>query len=163
MQIRIVDPVSEQDAPLGQTGLLWIKAPQLGGRDWVKTTDLASQDAEGFVWIRGRADNAIIRGGFKIVPSEVVAILERHPSVRSAVVIGLPEERLGHVPVAAVELRPEAAPVTGDELRQWARDNMTAYFVPVEIKVVDRLPRTPSMKVSEPDVKALFATAATTA
>src|SRR5439155_24359517 len=105
----------------------------------------------------------IIRGGFKIVPSEVVAILERHPSVRSAVVIGLPEERLGHVPVAAVELRPEAAPVTGDELRQWARDNMTAYFVPVEIKVVDRLPRTPSMKVSEPDVKALFATAATTA
>jgi len=163
VQIRIVDPDEEADVPVGQTGLLWIKAPQLGDREWVKTTDLASMDAEGFVWIRGRADNAIIRGGFKIVPSEVVAILERHPSVRSAAVIGLPDERLGQVPVAAIELSPEAPQVTGDALRAWARDNMTAYFVPAMIKVVERLPRTPSMKVSEPEVRALFAAAATAA
>ncbi len=156
VQVQIVDAESGEPVPSGATGLLSIKAPQLGGKDWIRTTDLASVDADGFVWIRGRADNAIIRGGFKIVPSEVVAILEQHPWILHASVVGLPHERLGQVPVAAVQLRPGVPTPSVEELRRWSKERMTSYFVPVDFRVVDALPRTPSMKVSEPDVKALF-------
>lgn len=156
VEVRIVQAGNDKAVDVGEVGLLCVKAPQLGGKEWVRTTDLASMDGEGFVWIRGRADNAIIRGGFKIAPSEVVAILEQHPQILHASVVGLAHERLGQVPVAAVQLRPGAEAVTGEELKRWAKEKMTSYFVPVDIKVVDALPRTPSMKVSEPDVKALF-------
>jgi len=67
----------------------------------------------------------------------------------------MPDERLGAVPVAAVELV-EGASVTSQELLQFARDHLTAYQVPRAIVVVDELPRTPSMKVSAPGVLALF-------
>ncbi|MOA02281.1 Long-chain-fatty-acid--CoA ligase FadD19 [compost metagenome] len=90
------------------------------------------------------------------MPSEVVAILEQHPWILHASVVGLPHERLGQVPVAAVQLRPGVPTPSVEELRRWSKERMTSYFVPVDFRVVDALPRTPSMKVSEPDVKALF-------
>ena len=155
VEIKVIDQVSGQPVAAGETGLLCVKAPQLGGQEWVKTTDLASVDIHGFVWIRGRADHAIIRGGFKIVPSEIVDVLETHPSIRNASIVGLPHERLGEIPVAAVELRPDAS-TTPEELRAWSRTKLTSYFVPVDFKIVASLPRTPSLKVSEPAVKALF-------
>ena len=85
-----------------------MRAAQLGTDDWVRTTDLARIDADGFLWILGRADQAIIRGGFKVQPEDVRAALERDPAVAEAAVVGVPDERLGAVPVAAVERRPGA-------------------------------------------------------
>jgi acyl-coenzyme A synthetase/AMP-(fatty) acid ligase len=67
----------------------------------------------------------------------------------------MPDERLGAVPIAAVELV-DGATITSAELLQFARERLTSYQVPREIVVVDELPRTPSMKVSAPGVLALF-------
>ena len=66
---------------------------------------MARIDTDGFVWIVGRADQAIIRGGFKVMPDDVRVALEGHPAVAGAAVVGRPDERLGETPVAMVELR----------------------------------------------------------
>ena len=124
--------------------------------DWVSTTDLASIDADGFVWLSGRADAAINRGGFKIIPNEVAAILEAHAQVKEATVVAMDDARLGQVPVAAVELCEGASGVSEASLKTWAKENMTSYFVPVRFAIVDALPRTSSMKVSLMDVRRLF-------
>ena len=158
VEARIVDPESDQVLPFGEEGLLELKGFQVGdGESWVRTTDRGVLDADRFLWIRGRADNAINRGGFKVHPDEVVAVLERHPAVREASVVGLPDRRLGQIPVAAVILRAGASPPSDAELADWVRGKLMAYCVPVAFKTVDDLPRTPSMKVSTPDVRELFA------
>ncbi|HUO12291.1 MAG TPA: long-chain fatty acid--CoA ligase, partial [Caulobacteraceae bacterium] len=158
VEARIVDPDTDQVLPFGAEGLLELKGFQVGdGESWVRTTDRGVLDEDRFLWIRGRADNAINRGGFKVHPDEVVAVLEQHPSVREASVVGVPDRRLGLVPVAAVILRAGAARPSDAELANWVRGKLMAYCVPVAFMVVDDLPRTPSMKVSTPAVRELFA------
>jgi len=156
-QLRVVDADDGRVLPEGSTGLLEVRTAQMGpDADWVRTTDLASIDSDGFLWIKGRADDAILRGGFKISPAEVVEVLERHPAVREAAVVGLPDPRLGAVPVAAVELDPDAEPLDPEALQEFARRHLARYQVPARILVVASLPRTPSLKVSQPHVRALF-------
>jgi acyl-CoA synthetase (AMP-forming)/AMP-acid ligase II len=140
--------VSERDGSVlapGEEGLLEVKASQLGGREWVRTTDLARIDADGFLWILGRADQAILRGGFKVLPDVVRSALERHPDVRGAVVVGRADARLGAVPVAAVELRPGAT--TSQRNLEFASKYLAPYEVPVEVALWSELPRTDSGKV----------------
>jgi acyl-CoA synthetase (AMP-forming)/AMP-acid ligase II len=151
--LRVVDPETGVELANDEVGLLEVGSTRTD--EWVRTTDLARLDADGFLWIHGRVDDAILRGGFKVFPGDIVDVLRSHPAVRDCGVTGMPDERLGAVPVAAVELV-DGAVVTSDELLQFARDHLTAYQVPREIAVVDELPRTPSMKVSAPGVLALF-------
>jgi acyl-CoA synthetase (AMP-forming)/AMP-acid ligase II len=159
-ELRVVDAESGAPAAAGTEGLLEVQSAQLGaGSGWVRTTDLARLDDDGFLWITGRADAAIIRGGFKVHPDEVRSVLEEHPAVREAAVVGLADERLGMLPVAAVECVAGAS-VDEQTLRDFARDRLTGYQVPARIAVVEALPRTPSMKVSQPGVRALFDDAA---
>ena len=155
-ELRVVD--AESGAPLaaGTEGLLEVKAAQLGDGPWIRTTDLARIDDDGFVWILGRADETIIRGGFKVRPDDVRAALERHPSVRGAAVVGVPDARLGSVPVAAVELRPGSETVTAELLAEHAAAHLARYELPVQIVVVDEIPRTASAKVDLAAVRALF-------
>ncbi len=158
VELRVVDPGTGAVLASGEVGLLEVRAPQLGGlaAGWVRTTDLARLDADAFLFLEGRADDAILRGGFKIAPVEVARVLEQHPAVREAAVVGLPDPRLGFVPVAAVELEP-GAPVPGEaELLDFARERLAGYQVPIRIRVVEALPRTPSLKVSQPAVRELF-------
>ena len=108
-ELRVVDADDGHDARLDEVGLLEVRAAQLGTDDWIRTTDLARIDADGFLWILGRADQAIIRGGFKVQPDDVRAALERSTAWPRRAVVGVPDERLGAVPVAAVERRPGAA------------------------------------------------------
>jgi acyl-CoA synthetase (AMP-forming)/AMP-acid ligase II len=145
--LRIVDEVTGQPLPPDEPGLLEVKPAQLGPDvDWVRTTDLARIDPDGFLYILGRADHAIIRGGFKVLPEHVREVLERHPSVRGAVVVGVPDARLGAVPVALVELRPDAHDDVADILAM-ASTSLARYELPTRIEVVRELPRTPSGKV----------------
>jgi long-chain acyl-CoA synthetase len=60
--------------------------------DWIRTTDLAVIDEDGFVFHRGRGDGAIMRGGFKVLPEKIIDVLQRHPSVLDAAVVGLPDQ-----------------------------------------------------------------------
>lgn len=147
----------ESDVPLeaGQVGILSIRCERFGP-DWIRTNDLALIDTDGFLFLHGRADDAINRGGFKILPEEVAAVLRRYPGVRDAAVVGRADSRLGQVPIAALELQPGAARPNDDQLRSFAREHLTAYMVPVEFHVVSMLPRTASMKVSRPELKAML-------
>jgi long-chain acyl-CoA synthetase len=158
---RIVDPESGAELPFGETGLLELRSAQLGDASaWVRTSDLAVLDADDFLWIKGRHDNAIIRGGFKVQPDDVVRALETHPAILEASVVGLPDERLGQVPAAAYVLRRDARQPTHEELAAFLKERLLAYQVPVKFLCLDELPRTPSMKVSQPDLKAMFGVAA---
>ena len=161
VEARIVDPGTGAVLPFGEEGLLELKASHLGdGRSWVRTTDLAVLDADRFLWIRGRFDNAIIRGGFKILPEDVIRAIEQHPAIREAAVVGLPDPRLGQVPAAAYLLREGAAAPTDEELRGFLRDRLLPYQVPVWLVRLAELPRTPSLKVSQPDLRELLASVA---
>jgi acyl-CoA synthetase (AMP-forming)/AMP-acid ligase II len=152
---RVVDQASGELLPNDAVGLLEVCGPQLAQAGWVRTTDLARIDDDGFIWIEGRADDVIIRGGFKVATGAVADVLRSHPAVLDACVIGVPDERLGQVPVAAVELRAEMR-ADAEALRGWAHDQLSPYQVPVQIIIVDALPRTPSMKVSQPEVRRLL-------
>jgi long-chain acyl-CoA synthetase len=156
-ELRVVAP--DTGAPLGtdEEGLLEVKTRQLGDESgWTRTTDLARIDADGFLWILGRADQAIIRGGFKIRPEDVRAALERDPRVRGAAVVSRADARLGAVPVAAVELRPGVPPVAPEDLLEEASNVLARYELPDELRLVDALPRTPAGKVDLAAVRELF-------
>jgi acyl-CoA synthetase (AMP-forming)/AMP-acid ligase II len=153
-RLRIVDHNGIPQEP-GRQGLLEVIPAQLDEKarspEWLLTTDLARIDADGFLWILGRADQAIIRGGFKVMPDDVRAALETHPAVQGAAVIGQPDPRLGETPVALVELRADAS-ADPDQLVAFLRDRLARYEIPTEIVIVDAIPRTPSGK---PDLMAV--------
>jgi long-chain acyl-CoA synthetase len=159
-ELRVIDPETMAPVPAGQDGLLEVRAAQMGDDSgWTRTTDLARLDEDGFLWILGRADQAIIRGGFKVRPEDVRAALERDSRVRAAAVVGRDDPRLGAVPVAAVELRPTASPVSTRDLLETASKVLARYELPAEIRIVDALPRTPSGKVELAAVRQLFTVA----
>ncbi|MGO9384301.1 MAG: class I adenylate-forming enzyme family protein [Mycobacterium sp.] len=144
-QLRVVDHDGTTLGP-DRVGLLEVKPGQLGpSATWMRTTDMARIDADGFVWIVGRADQAIIRGGFKVMPDDVRIALESHPAVAGAAVVGRSDERLGETPVAMVELR-RSASTDADTLVEYLRTRLARYEIPAEIAIVDAIPRTPSGK-----------------
>src|SRR4051812_32143372 len=153
--LRVVDPDRGTDLGLDAVGLLEVKAAQLGTDEWVRTTDLARLDADGFLWILGRADQTILRGGYKVQPEVVRSALERDPAVVEAAVVGVSEPRLGAVPVAAIERRP-GHEIDVDALVADAARHLAPYEVPVSIRVVDALPRTAAGKADLAAVRALF-------
>jgi acyl-CoA synthetase (AMP-forming)/AMP-acid ligase II len=155
VELSLREPDTGAEVLAGSVGVLHLRGPRFGA-DWHRTNDLALLDADGFLFLKGRADDAINRGGFKVLPDEVAAVLRRFPGVRDAAVVGKPDPRLGEVPVAALELAPGAPAPDDAALREFVRGQLAAYMVPVEFRIVEGLPRTASMKVSRPQLKALF-------
>lgn len=154
--LRVTDMTTGEELPLGGEGFLEVKVPAIG-EDWIKTTDIVTIDEDGFVFHHGRGDGAILRGGHKVIPEKVVEALRTHPAVLDAAVIGLPDDRLGAIPVAAVELKSGIpAPDEGD-LRDYVRRTLTTPQIPAKILIVPVLPRTTSMKVDLKAVTAMFA------
>ncbi|KDA01761.1 class I adenylate-forming enzyme family protein [Hyphomonas oceanitis] len=154
---RVVNAETGEELPRGEEGVLEMQARQFGNEGaWLRTTDRAVIDEDDFLFIKGRADNAILRGGFKVHPDDVNKVLEGHPAVREAVVVGIPDRRLGAVPVAAIMLKSGVAKPDAGELKAYAREHLIAYQVPVKFMFVDDVPRTPSLKPALADVRALF-------
>jgi len=157
VQGRVVDAETGAELSANQVGILELKSRQIGdGTQWMRTTDLAKMSEDGFLWITGRADNVIIRGGFKIQPDDVVRALESHPAISEASVIALPDDRLGQVPVAAYIAGADHEPPSEAELKAYLKERLTAYQVPVAIRRFEALPRTPSMKVDQRALRALM-------
>jgi long-chain acyl-CoA synthetase len=154
-RLRILDPDTLEELPNGAEGLIEVSTPRMGDH-WIRTTDLGLIDEDGFVFHRGRADGAISRGGFKILPEVVASALQTHPSIAAVAVVGLPDRRLGQVPAAAIELRPGAAAPSFAQLEAHARQTLYSTHIPARFLIVDALPRTPSLKISLPGVLALF-------
>jgi long-chain acyl-CoA synthetase len=155
VQLKVTAEDTTEELPRGRSGILHIKCDRFGP-EWTRTNDLACIDQDGFLFLQGRADDAINRGGFKILPEDVAAVIRRYPGVRDAAVVGKPDARLGQVPVAAVEMAPQTLPPSSELLDAFLRQHLTAYMVPKEFLFVQSLPRTASMKISRPDLKALF-------
>ncbi|MDR7103720.1 class I adenylate-forming enzyme family protein [Croceicoccus sp. BE223] len=156
VKIRVVDQQSFEPCHADEIGIVEVKSERYGP-DWIRTNDLARIDADGFIFLEGRADDAINRGGFKVLPEEVAQVLRKHPGIADAAVVGMKDERLGQVPIAAIELaegRTEAP--AKEELDAFLKQTLPSYMVPVEYRVLDELPRTISMKVSRPELKALL-------
>ena len=154
--LRVVDEATGTVLGPDAVGLLEVRTAQVDADRWIRTTDLARLDADGFLWIVGRADQTILRGGFKVQPETVRTVLARHPDVVDAVVLGEADERLGAVPVAVVERVPGRDPAP-DALVDWAAAALAPYEVPARVVVVDVLPRTASAKVDLTAARALLA------
>jgi long-chain acyl-CoA synthetase len=150
-KLRVVNQETREEIKDGSNGILEIQVSRLGDQ-WISTNDLASLDSDGFLFIRGRADDAIMRGGFKVLPDDIAAVLRQHPDIQDVAVVGIPDERLGQAPVAVIELKPGHAAPDAAALKAFARDHLTAYQTPVNFKFVDSLPRTASMKVARAEV-----------
>jgi long-chain acyl-CoA synthetase len=154
--VSLEDPDSE--VMPGERGELCIKGPQVmlgyykkpeataemirGG--WLHTGDIAIMDDEGFFQIVDRMKDMIIVSGFNVYPTEVEAVIYRHPKVLKACVVGLPDDRTGER-VKAYVVAKEGQTLTGEELEAWARDpaqGLTGYRVPKEWEFRDELPET---------------------
>lgn len=151
ISVRAIDMEIGREVAAGAEGFLEVLVPAISD-EWITTTDIVVIDDDGFVFHKGRGDGAILRGGYKVLPEKVVDVLRSHPAVLDAAVVGLPDDRLGAVPVAAVELRSGVPAPTQDELRDHCRSALTAPQVPVSVAILDALPRTTSLKV---DLKAV--------
>lgn len=154
-ELRIVDPDSGEPLPAGSEGLLEVISPRLDAK-WIRTADLGMIDADGFLFLRGRADGAIMRGAFKIIPELVERALMEHPAVAEAAVVGIADNRLGEVPAAAVRIKPNAAQPDQKLLEQHLRDRLLAPQIPTKWRFCVDLPRTPSHKIDRPAVRRML-------
>ena len=111
-------------------------AKALDADGWLSTGDLGRLDAEGRLLFLGRAKDIIRVGGENVAPAEIEDVLHRHPAVRQAVVVGVPDPRLMEVPCAFVILNDGHA-AEGDAVLAWARDRMAGFKVPRYIRFVD--------------------------
>jgi acyl-CoA synthetase (AMP-forming)/AMP-acid ligase II len=119
---------------------------QLDADGWLHTGDQGSIDHEGYVFITGRADDMIIRGGENISPSEVEDTLLRHPGISAAAVVGLPDTEWGARLGAMIVPRPGVTLDT-DAVRAWARERLGSIKTPEVIAITDELPATPTGKI----------------
>jgi len=154
-ELRAIDPDTGEVLAAGQEGILEVKVPRMG-TEWIRTSDIAVIDEDGFMYHRGRADGAIMRGGFKILPETIERALLLHGAISAVAVLGLQDRRLGQVPAAAIQLKPGAVPPEVADLEAHLRGHIYATHIPTVWRIVDELPRTPSLKIDRPAVRRLF-------
>ncbi len=159
VMLRVIDPETEKEQPSGEEGLLEVVSPRIGP-DWIRTSDLGVIDEDGFLYLRGRADGAIMRGGFKVLPETIERALLLHPDISAAGVVGVKDRRLGQVPGAAIQVKPGREAPGPDALEAHLRTHLLATHIPVHWRYVEALPKTVSFKVDRSAVHALFAEAA---
>ncbi|WP_249643932.1 AMP-binding protein [Nocardia sputi] len=121
-----------------------IAAVDSGG--WLRTGDIGTMDADGYLRITDRLADMFIVGGFNAYPAEIERILLTHPAIRAAAVVGVPDPRLGEVGCAFV-VRTGPATIAAAEITGWARTRMAGYKVPRRIEFVKSLPRDAGGKV----------------
>ncbi|MFP3462778.1 class I adenylate-forming enzyme family protein [Arthrobacter globiformis] len=152
-QMRVVD-AEGNDVPPGTVGEALWKAPAhflgywrdreltakaITGDGWYRTGDLVRVDEQGYVFVEGRLSDMIIRGGSNVSPSEVEGVLGRHPSVRSAAVVGLPDPHYGEQ-IAAVVVLVDGHALDSERLRAFCAEHLAGYKVPTTFAAVDVLP-----------------------
>ncbi len=167
---KIVDRETGSDVEPGETGVLCMRSPHnfdgylhdpartekvIDGDGWIYTGDLAVQDPDGLICIKGRADNMFISGGENISPEEIEQALMKHPAVAGAICAGIPDPKWGQVPVALVVFHAGKS-VSEDDLKAACRDHLAGYKVPKQIRPVSELPLTGAGKLNRHAVVAMF-------
>ena len=167
---KIVDQESGREVKSGEIGVLCLRSPHnfdgylddpartekvINQEGWIYTGDLAVQDQDGLVFIKGRADNMFISGGENISPEEIEQALMKHPAVAGAICAGIPDPKWGQAPVALVIFH--AGKSAGeDELKAFCRDYLADYKLPRQIRPVTELPLTGAGKLNRHVVAAQF-------
>ncbi len=163
MEVKIVDPVTGEEAGIGEPGELCVRGynvmkgyynnPEatraaLDEDGWLGTGDQATIDADGYVRITGRLKDIIIRGGENIAPKEIEDLLRQHPAVADASVYGISSEFFGEEVAAAVRLKAEAA-ATEEELRKFCQGQIARFKIPKYVRFVNDFPMTASGKIQK--------------
>jgi acyl-CoA synthetase (AMP-forming)/AMP-acid ligase II len=134
-------------------------AEALSPDGWLLSGDYARLDPAGNIVLAGRTSEMYIRGGYNVYPIEVERVLEEHPGVASAAVVGRTAPTIGEIGVAFVVPSDPASPPDLASLRTWVRDRLADYKAPDELLIIDAIPLTPMMKVDKPALKARLETA----
>ncbi|MGC4081535.1 MAG: AMP-binding protein [Vicinamibacterales bacterium] len=162
--IRVVDAHGEV-VPAGTAGEVVCRSPQnmqgywrrdaerVLGDGWLRTGDVATLDADGYLFVHDRLDDMIVSGGENVYPSEVESVLTAHPAVADAGVVGVPDGRWGSRIVAFVVLAPGAA-ATADDLDTFLRGRIASFKVPKTITFVPALPRNAAGKLLRRELRA---------
>ncbi len=155
LELQIRDPEGLA-LPPGQSGEIYVRGEQVAGEyegrsalsedGWFATKDAGYLDEGGFLFVEGRLDDVIVRGGENISPGEIESVLLEHPSVREAAVVGIPDDEWGECPAAAVVLEPGAE---GDplELQLWVRERLRSTRAPVVVEIREELPHNETGKL----------------
>ena len=165
VQMRIVD-ANDQDVRQGETGELVLRGPNIFvgywsrpeataeafRNGWFHSGDLARQDEEGFYYIVDRIKDMLISGGENVYPTEVEQVIYRHPAVREAAVIGVPDQKWGEVPMLVVALH-EGAQLTLEEVRAFCEGKLAHFKIPKQMMIVPALPRTATGKVLKRELR----------
>jgi acyl-CoA synthetase (AMP-forming)/AMP-acid ligase II len=156
IELSVRDP-SGAAVPPGETGEIWVRGDQVSGEylglagddgreGWFNTRDAGYVDDEGYLFVSGRLDDVIVRGGENLSPGEIEQVLVDHPAVDVAAVVGIPDVEWGERVVAAVVLVPGAT-VTEDDLRDHVRAQLRSARTPDRIAVYAELPFTETGKL----------------
>jgi acyl-CoA synthetase (AMP-forming)/AMP-acid ligase II len=161
VEVQIRDEADGEVGP-SERGMVYVRGPQIAGEyshgslldadGWFCTRDLGWLDADGYLFIEGRADDTIIRGGENIAPAEIEEVLLQHPAVAEACVVGVPDEEWGQRIVAAVVRR--SPDVDADALREHVRRVLRGSKTPDEVVFYDTLPHTDTGKLLRRQVAA---------
>ncbi len=159
-EVQVVDIASGAILPTGEPGEIRARGPQImtgywqrpeetaaALRDgWLYTGDIGAFDSDGDLMILDRRKDMVITGGYNVYPREVEDVLLMHPAVTEAAVFGVPDAYRGEVPHGVVVAR---SAVAIDELAAHCRANLAAYKVPVSLRVVPAIPKTPVGKIDK--------------
>jgi acyl-CoA synthetase (AMP-forming)/AMP-acid ligase II len=162
VEITVRDP-DGHELPPGERGEIWVRGEQVSGeyahRDggatggWFATRDRGWFDAGGYLYVEGRIDDVIVRGGENLSPGEIEDVLLTHAAVAEAVVVGLPDDEWGEVVAAVVVLHPGAAATPG-ELSDWVVAKLRSSRRPAVVEVRAELPYNDTGKVLRRVVRA---------
>ncbi|HEY6474461.1 MAG TPA: fatty acid--CoA ligase family protein [Acidimicrobiales bacterium] len=152
----------EAPVPAGEKGEIWVRGEQVSGEyvgrsvlddeGWFRTRDAGWFDVEGFLYVDGRLDDVIVRGGENISPGEVEDVLQAHPAVAEVAVLGVPDTEWGETVAAVVVLRPGGTGASGSEveaaeLQQWVRERLRSTKMPTVVEFRAELPYSPTGKL----------------
>jgi acyl-CoA synthetase (AMP-forming)/AMP-acid ligase II len=158
-EVRIVDEQGNDVAPGGAAGEVLVRGkhvmkgywnrPEATAetiRDgWLHTGDIATIDADGFVYIADRKKDMIISGGENIYPAEIENVILSHPQVREVAVIGQASAKWGESPLAIVAKQDAA--LTESDVLEWCRGKLAGYKRPKAVRFIDEIPRNPAGKI----------------
>jgi long-chain acyl-CoA synthetase len=170
-EVRIVAPETLEAVPAGSPGELLVSSDpmvqsywnkpeetaqafvQLDGRLWYRTGDVVSMDAQGYLTFVDRTVDTIKHKGYRVSASEIEAVLQEHPAVVGACVVGVPDPAVGERIKAFVVLKSDVKGMTGYELITWCRKRLVSYKVPQYIEFRDMLPKSKVGKLLRREVR----------
>ncbi|MBV1906491.1 MAG: acyl--CoA ligase [Pseudomonadales bacterium] len=143
--------------PIDTAGEIFVRGEQVSGEyrgigkvssedGWFPTRDRGYTDSEGYLFLDGRADDVIVRGGENLSPGEIEDVLLQHKAVADVAIVGIPDEQWGEAVAMAVVLKPGTS-ASEDELRSWVKDRLRSSRVPQVIHYKDELPYNPTGKL----------------